>query len=125
MVDSSFEPVRRPVTLEDRVAALELVTGLAELPAAPAPAVRPDPVAKAATLVGGVRIVSTPAEPVTAGERVPSAGVTVSVIDGGGTAHSIRLLVGQVFEPGPVADQIEATAARVHGLEVERIGGDA
>ncbi len=122
-MDSVFEPFRRPVTLEDRVAALELVTGLVELPAAPAPAVRPDPVAKAATLVGGLRVVSTPEVSVTVGERVPPAGVVVSVVDADGTPHSIRLVTGAVFEPGTVADQIEATADRVYGLEVARIGG--
>lgn len=123
MIEAVFEPVRRPVTVDDRLKVIEEALGLAPAAPAPVPHVPGDPVAKLATLVGGIRVVAVPTDSVPVGERVPPPGVTVSVTPANGTTQLLRLVVGMVFEAGPVADQIEATAEWVYGLGVERIGG--
>ncbi|MTA13918.1 MAG: hypothetical protein F2534_15065 [Actinobacteria bacterium] len=115
-------PIIRPITLEDRVAAIE--AALAGPQPEPTPEPQPTPAeiaaSRRAALAGGLRIVSVPtAEPVP-GIPYPRPGVDISVTDPSGTPMLLRLTAGLQFAPGTVADQIEA-GARGLGVVTARI----
>ena len=115
-------PFIRPITLEDRVAAIEAAL------AGPQPEPIPEPqpttaellAAHRAQFAGGIQIVSVPQEPAIPGLPAPHPGVNTSITDPSGTPMMIRLTAGLKFPPGTVADQIEA-GARWQGYVVERI----
>lgn len=118
---------RPPMQLDTRVARLEEMLGLREPSPLPgtAPAL-PTAEGRAAgrqAFAGGVRVVEVPTVDATPGLPAPFPGVTVSVTAADGTPQMLRLQVGDKFHPGPVADQITATAAR-SGITVERIGDE-
>ena len=114
-------------SLDTRVAELEaqLAEILSPSTSEPEPPTGPSTVeahaAQRSSFAGGVRVVTTPAPKIEPGLMPPDPGVLVSVSSLDGFSQMIRVLAGQRFEPGPVADGVENAARMIPGLLVERI----